>query len=158
MKHTIYIMLRRTVVIGTIICLLGSCGGGGGESDSSEVGDALFCIIWPLGCLDGKPQNSAALTGTEYYAVGGTVTGLSGAGLVLQINSGDDLALASNGEFAFAAALADGAGYSIMVKTQPDGQLCLVSNGTGTVENGPVRNVTISCSPGTVETNIGYGY
>ncbi|HEX3847266.1 MAG TPA: hypothetical protein VHV81_07770, partial [Steroidobacteraceae bacterium] len=53
------------------------------------------------------------------YTVSGTLTGLSGSGLVLEDNSGDDLALDSNGTFVFSSALSNGDSYSVTVKTQP---------------------------------------
>src|SRR5262245_33426907 len=40
------------------------------------------------------------------FTVGGTVTGLSGAGLVLRNNNGDDLEVAANGAVTFSSALA----------------------------------------------------
>lgn len=57
------------------------------------------------------------------------MTGLSGAGLVLQNNAGDDLAVSTNGTFAFATPIASGAAYAITVKTQPSAsaQTCTVS-------------------------------
>ena len=47
--------------------------------------------------------NVAVTCATGYYSVGGTVSGLSGS-LVLQDNSGDNLAVTANGSFTFAAA------------------------------------------------------
>ena len=40
------------------------------------------------------------------YTVGGTVSGLSGGGLVLQNNGGDDIAVSANGTFTFGASFA----------------------------------------------------
>ena len=55
---------------------------------------------------------------TTTYSVGGNVSGLSGT-VVLQDNGGDDLSVSANGAFTFATKLADGAAYSVTVKTQP---------------------------------------
>ncbi len=99
------------------------------------------------GTIAGADATNVLVTcSTNTYSIGGTVSGLFGTGLVLQNNGGDDLALAANGEFVFAEAPADGAAYSVLVRAQPAGQVCLVSNGTGTVSGRPVSDVLIDCS------------
>ena len=79
--------------------------------------------------------------------IGGSVTGLAGTGLVLQDNSGDNLAVAQNGAFTFKTALASGASYTVTVSTQPSApsQTCTVTNGTGTAGTTNVTNVTVAC-------------
>ena len=77
--------------------------------------------------------------------IGGSVTGLTGAGLVLQDNGGDNLAISKNGAFTFATALASGASYAVTVLTQPTGQTCAVTSGTGTA-SANVTNVAVSCT------------
>ena len=79
--------------------------------------------------------------------VGGTVSGLTGTGLVLQDNNGDDLPVASNGSFVFATAIGSTAAYSITVKTQPTApaQGCTVSNGSGTAAGANITTVTVTC-------------
>ena len=52
---------------------------------------------------------------------------------MLQDNGGDNLSVSANGSFTFATSLASGAGYKVTVKTNPTGQACAVSNGSGTV-------------------------
>jgi len=47
-------------------------------------------------------------SGAASYTVGGTLSGLAGSGLVLQINGGDDLTLSANQSFSFATKLARG--------------------------------------------------
>ena len=79
------------------------------------------------------------------YSVGGTVSGLSGT-VVLQDNGGDDLSVSGNGAFTFGSPVADGAGYAVTVKTNPSGQSCAVSNGSGTVAAANVANVAVSCT------------
>ena len=79
------------------------------------------------------------------YSVGGNVTGLSGT-VVLQDNGGDDLSVCTNGPFTFATRLADGSVYGVTVKSNPTGQSCTVSNGSGTVSGANVTSVTVACS------------
>lgn len=81
------------------------------------------------------------------YSVGGRVSGLgSGKSVALQNNAGDDLPLSNNGTFAFASKLPSGAAYAVKVKTQPAGQICSVSLGSGTVNAANVAAVTVQCS------------
>ena len=87
-------------------------------------------------------ENLAAAT----FTVGGSVTGLSGTGLVLQNNGRDDLAVGANGGFTFATAQAGGTAYAVTVRTQPAGQSCTVANGTGTVASGHVTTVEVRCA------------
>ncbi len=80
------------------------------------------------------------------YTVGGNVSGL-GAGLsvVLRNNGGDNLTVGSNGAFTFATPVASGLTYTVTVHTQPTGQTCVVSNGSGTV-NASITNVGVTCT------------
>ena len=96
------------------------------------------------------------------YAISGTVTGLAGAGLVLQKVSGANNALeslaintvAGSIPFAFATDLASADAYTVTVLTQPTSpaQTCTVSNGTGTAR-AAVTNVMVAC----VTTNYSVG-
>lgn len=80
--------------------------------------------------------------------IGGTVTGLTGTGLVLQDNGADNLTITKNGSFTFATALASGTAYAVTVSTQPTSpsQTCTVTSGTGTTASTNVTGVTVSCS------------
>ena len=79
------------------------------------------------------------------YSVGGTVSGLTGTGLALQNNGADTLAIAADGQFAFATELTDGAAYAVTVATQPTGQTCSVTDGSGTIATADINNVSVAC-------------
>ncbi len=80
------------------------------------------------------------------YALGGTVSGVpSGQPVVLSSGSGEDLAVAADGSFTFTKPLADGAKYSVTVKTAPQGSGCVVRNGSGTVAAAAVNTVGVRC-------------
>jgi len=83
------------------------------------------------------------------YSIGGTATGLSGSGLVLQDNGGDDLSIGANGAFTFAMQLEANQSYSITVKTQPTNptQVCAVTGGSGTVASSDVTGIAVTCAP-----------
>src|ERR1700686_2075013 len=90
----------------------------------------------------------AILGCTTKHTVGGTLTGLRGQGLVLEDNSGNDLSLASNGEFVFSSSVKNNSAYSVTVKTQPSNpvQTCTVHNGAGTMGKVSGINVIVSCT------------
>lgn len=82
---------------------------------------------------------------TEAYTIGGSVSGLSGT-LVIQNNGTDDLTINSDGNFTFNTPVADGGDYYVRVKTQPSGQTCTITNGTGTVNGSNITDIIINCS------------
>ncbi|HVY37900.1 MAG TPA: LamG domain-containing protein, partial [Polyangia bacterium] len=133
----------------------GAAGGGmagqaGGAAGGNPAGGAAGGNVNPAGGTSGGGVGGSAPPPT--YAVGGTLTGLTGGGLVLQDNLGDNLTVAANATtFTFATALASGAAYSVTVLAQPSTptQTCTVTNGAGHVGAGPVNDVAIACSTNT---------
>jgi len=99
-----------------------------------HTGGDLITIIGPM-----------AAPGTT-YSIGGTVSNLTGSGLVLRNNNGDDLLVPANAtSFTFTAPIAALALYDVTVQTQPSGQTCTVQNGSGTA-TGPVTTVAVACT------------
>ena len=97
--------------------------------------------------------NGTGLPGT--YTIGGTVSGLSGTGLVLQDNGGNNLTVSAGAtSFTFTTAIASGSAYSVTVLTQPSSpaQTCVVTNGSGTA-SANVTSVLVACT--TVTYTIG---
>ena len=94
--------------------------------------------------------NVSVSCATNTFTIGGTVSGLNtGASVTLLDNATDSLTVGTNGAFTFKIALATGAAYSVTVSTQPTGQTCTITNGTGTVASANITNVNVSCSSGT---------
>lgn len=82
------------------------------------------------------------------FTVGGSVSGLPGSGLVLQLNGATDLEVSSNGNFNFPKPLAKGSAYAVTVKSSPSSpvkQTCTVNQGSGTVAGAPVNNIAVTC-------------
>lgn len=97
----------------------------------------------------GTVSGSTVLTvGT--YSIGGTVTGLTGTGLALQDNGGDNLTIAANGAFTFATKLDNGAPYNVSILTQPAGQTCTVHYGSGKVSGANTTVVDVYCGTATI--------
>ena len=101
------------------------------------------CVVSSGSGMAGANINTVAISCTTTpttYTVGGTVSGLTGSGLVLQNNSGDNLTVsASQTTFTFPTALANDTGYDVSVLTQP-----------GT----PTQNCTVNGASGTSSTNL----
>ncbi len=118
----------------------------------------LALVITLAGC--GGSAGGAPATGTSTtpgttttpasattYTIGGTISGLlAGAGLVLQNNGANDLAVAANSlAFTFPVAQADASAYSVTIKTQPAGKTCGVVSATGNVALANVTDIAITC-------------
>lgn len=106
-----------------------------------------FCtaLILPFYLSACAPATEETTNGNgTTYSVDGTVTGLAGT-VVLQNNGGDDLTITADESFTFETALADGSAYAVTVSTQPFGQTCTISNGSGTISSANVSNVSVSC-------------
>jgi hypothetical protein len=90
-----------------------------------------------------------ACGGGDYVAnVGGTVGGLnSGQSLTLQNDGKDNLTVSKNGSFFFSKRLVLGQAYKATLLTQPNGQVCQVFNGTGSVNNrsDDVTSIVVTC-------------
>jgi len=107
----------------------------------------LVPLLGGCGWFDGS-DGGAGSQSAATYVVSGTVVGLNGSGLVLRNNFGDDLAVPSNGTFAFHAALSDGSTYAVTVFVQPTAnptQTCSLVNGAGTINGADVTDVTVTC-------------
>src|SRR5262245_20847331 len=100
-------------------------------------------MSYGTGQVDNMVEGNIGSGGPTTYEVGGTVSGLSGT-VVLQDNGGDNLTVSANGSFTFATALASGAAYNVTVQTNPSGQSCSVSNGTGTIASANITNVAVA--------------
>ncbi|MEA2746067.1 MAG: hypothetical protein QOI41_210 [Myxococcales bacterium] len=101
-----------------------------------------------MGNVAGAAVSSVQVTcTTNTYAVSGKVSGLAGAGLVLQNNAGNDLAVGADGDFEFVAPVSSGAGFVVSVLTNPKNksQTCTVTNGTGTIAGAKITNVSVAC-------------
>ena len=102
-------------------------------------------------------------TSTGPFTIAGSVVGLTGSGLILEDNGGDDLTIAAGGTFTFATKIASGGTYKVTVKTQPSTptQNCSVTNATGTALAN-VTNVQVTCGNifpigGTISGLLGTG-
>ena len=131
----------------------------------SRLGTVVLIALAQLAGCGGKSGGGGGGPAAPTYTIGGTVAGLSGSGLVLQLNGGGNRSVTANGAFTFTTQLADGATYAVSVLTQPTGpsQTCTVTNGSGAVGTANVTNIGVSCTTnsftigGTVNGLLGTG-
>lgn len=106
------------------------------------------------------PCTVTASFAANTFHVGGQVVGLSGSGLVLRLNGGNDLAIAGNGPFQFPQPLNDLSPYAVTVAATPGAppQDCTVANGTGVLNGADVDDVQVSClAPAALQLTLDNG-
>lgn len=82
---------------------------------------------------------------TNQYKISGTISGLTYDGLVLGI--GGNSYTISAGSTSFNTGSWDsGTSYTLSVLSNPSYQSCTVTNGSGSVANGDITNISVSCS------------
>jgi subtilisin-like proprotein convertase family protein len=103
-----------------------------------------------VACTTNPPQT---------YTVGGNVSGLTGSGLVLSLNAGaQTLPVAASGAFTFPTPLADLSAYAVTVGTQPSGQTCSVTAGSGNIAGANVTTVAVACAANPDDTIFKNGF
>ena len=122
---------------------------------------SLIAVLALFGCSSaapatkGGPQPTPPITTPapaptpSAFTIGGSVSGLTGAGLVLEDNGGDDVAITKAGTFAFATSVQSGQPYSVSIRQQPTGQTCALSAASGSVGTGSITSILVNCSTNT---------
>lgn len=96
---------------------------------------------------DAKTVISNAISqSVNIYSIGGSISGLTASGLVLANGVVTVSPSSSANSFTFSTRKSSGAAYSVTVLSNPIGQICTVSNGSGTVGSQSITNVAIACS------------
>lgn len=92
---------------------------------------------------------------TKTFTIGGNVSGLTGT--VVLRNGGDMKSVTANGAFTMNTPVLSGQTYAVSVGSQPSGQQCTVTMGSGTVTNNNVTSVVVTCvNVGVKCGNAGY--
>lgn len=130
--------LWKASALAAACTILLACGGGGGGGGAKVPPSANGPVV--------------------YYKVGGSVVGLSGSGLILQLGSGETLSIEADGTFSFPTPIGNLLPYQVGVISQPSqlAQVCTPSNATGVISGADVTNVLINCATSSfpVRTNI----
>jgi hypothetical protein len=92
---------------------------------------------------------------TTTYTIGVTVSGLTAVNSVTLLDNGtNSLTLTGSGTFTFSTALPSGASYNVTVGTQPTGETCAVTSGTGTVAAANVTSVAVTCAAPVTQVTV----
>ena len=98
------------------------------------------------GTVGSANVSSIQISCVPTYSVGGSVSGLAAAGLVLANGTDTTAIAAASTGFTMPARLTSGAAYAITVQTQPTGEHCSITNATGTIAAANVGNVAVACA------------
>jgi hypothetical protein len=109
-----------------------------------------LCSVAPQsGTIGDSDVTVTVACSSQTYTVGGSVSGVTARGLVLQNNMGPDLPVATAAtSFTFPDHVADEGEYSVTVKSPASGTNCQVASGSGTIQSANVTTVVVTCTPG----------
>ena len=100
-----------------------------------------------IGTMPTRDVDDVSITcSEEAYNLGGTVAGLTTAGLVLSDGSDTYSVPVDAATFTMPTAIAYGSSYAVSIWTQPAGLTCTISDGTGTMPASAVTNVDVTCA------------
>ena len=105
-------------------------------------------VLIAAGCIAGCGGGGGGGGGgpAPTFTVSGTVAGVTGAGLVLQLNGGADQSINADGSFNFPTLLTAGSVFGVTVLSLPANETCVVNNGGGAMPAANVTNVAVNCS------------
>lgn len=90
-------------------------------------------------------QQTVITCTTDLYTLGGTITGLTAEGLVLNNGNLTVAPLKNETSFSFGKTVPNGLNYSVTVLAQPAGQVCTVQNGAGKMPLTDKADVKVDC-------------
>jgi hypothetical protein len=106
----------------------------------SAIGLALVLISCGGGGGNGGP-------GPQPFTVGGTVSGLAPGDSVVLLNNGfDSVTVTSNTTFTFPVRYVSGLKYAVTLGTQPTGQTCTITDGSGVIGYANITNISVACT------------
>ena len=106
---------------------------------------AIFGMLALNGCGGGGGASApTGVTPPQTYSIGGTINGLSANGLTIAYGGQTVSPASGAATFVFQTPMAAGTAYSVTVQSQPAGQTCLVTNGTGSVGSANVTSIQLS--------------
>jgi N-acetylneuraminic acid mutarotase len=100
----------------------------------------MTVVLMFMACHGGSSGTSSS------HTIGGTITGLKTGGVVLANGTVTVSVAAGASTWVFPSSFASNTAYSVTVVTQPAGELCEVSSGSGATLPDDVTNVAVACS------------
>lgn len=120
------------------------------RSPWKSIGQSLL-VVWAavlVGCGGGGSSAPETAPGAQQsYTLGGVVSNLA-PNTTLQLDGGatGTVTVSASGAFTFPTAQPAATAYAVAVKTQPSGQFCNVSNGSGALGATNVSDVAVTCA------------
>jgi hypothetical protein len=100
-----------------------------------------FSFMTALSGCGGGDSSGNSGSSTQSYSLSATVSGLTGSGLVLSVDSEQVSVSSGATSVTLASGLPSGSTYSVAVTTQPTNETCSIANGTGTLVGGNVTKL-----------------
>jgi hypothetical protein len=98
------------------------------------------------GVINNTNITNVVINCNKTYTVGGTLSGLTTAGLVLKLNNTSSLLIPAGATtFKFASGLQSTTSYEVTIGAQPAGKTCSITNGSGIISIADITNVMINC-------------
>ena len=93
-----------------------------------------------------ETANSNLVSANSYF-IRGSVSGLEGTGLILQLNSGESISIVENGQFAFVNKISDGKNFLVIATSPPINpkQNCELTNQSGVLSGADILNIVVDC-------------
>jgi 6-phosphogluconolactonase len=116
------------------------------RSRVARLGSLTWCIALPIVLAACGGGGSSTPPPPASYTIGGTVSGLSGSGLVLLNNGGNGLTV-SGASFTFTQPMTSGKPFNVTVAAQPTSppQACTVADASGVVGSSDITSVSVAC-------------
>jgi 6-phosphogluconolactonase len=129
---------RSAVLMPMVVAALVLQGCGGYENVSASLDTPT---------AGGAASSTQAAGTSSTFQVGGSVSGLAGSGLVLELNGTQDVSIAADGSFVFPDGIVAGSAYSVTIMTQPVAyrEFCTALDSSGIVA-AIISNVAITCT------------
>ncbi len=105
--------------------------------------------ITATGRITGEDVTSASIQcKTNSFTVGGSISGLVGSGLVLQLNGENNLDIDTDGPYRFNAEIDDQDDFVVTILQQPSNpnQTCSISSPSGSINNNDIVNIDVICA------------
>ncbi len=113
---------------------------------SRRITSSLIAICTLFSLISCGSDNHRSTPAAATYTLGGTISGLSGAGIVL-VNGSDTVSVDAGAKtFTLPTAIPTGTSYAVTIQTQPSEQTCTVANGSGKIQSANVANVVVTCA------------
>ncbi|HEX4049779.1 MAG TPA: choice-of-anchor tandem repeat GloVer-containing protein [Steroidobacteraceae bacterium] len=90
--------------------------------------------------------SNASTVPAPTYSISAAVSGLGSSGLVLMVNATAVSVAAGTSSQLLASSLASGTTYTVTIQSQPTGQACTITGGSGTIASANVTTVVVTCS------------